>query len=211
VLLAMACFFTYAMTLSVLLLAAATASWFSPASGRTARRALGQVFVAGATFAGFYLLLWLLTGFDPFATFAACLRAQEKFAATRAPSWYERIPNDLLDFALGGGWGPVLLFVSALLVPPGGGVSVPAPERFPGAAPRDTLRRFLLGYGVAIALIAVVGLLPVETSRLWLFLTPGVLLGAGWQLQSWSRAPRAIVYGFMWITLGSLLSNVKFL
>jgi hypothetical protein len=62
-----------------------------------------------------------------------------------------------------------------------------------------------------ILVVAVGGLIPVETARVWLFMVPLLMLPVGLELSRWSSGGRMMVYVCLWgLTLLTCL-NLGFL
>lgn len=156
-----------------------------------------QAAIGLATAAFLYAALHALTGFDPFATFATAVDNQMRHSATLGRPWPATIPFDLLDFALGTGW------LSFLLT--GFGLS-----RLWGRSWQKLDWIVLLCLG-QILVVAVGGLIPVETARVWLFMVPLLMLPVGLELSRWSSGGRMMVYVCLWgLTLLTCL-NLGFL
>lgn len=145
-----------------------------------------------------YAALWLVTGFDPIATFRAALANQNallaKYADHRpypATIWF-----DLVDFALGVGW--------IVLIPVVFGLIRMWRER-------SELVRLSI-YAVALPmLIAIVALLQSETSRVWIFMMPLLFLPAAFEMSRWTKSQRAIVFATMLLIALAVGHNMVFL
>ena len=156
-----------------------------------------HVTIALATTACLYALLHALTGFDPFATFATAVENQGRHAATLGRPWPATIPFDLLDFALGTAWLSYLLVAFGILRRRG--------------RPLQKLDWVVLLCLGQILLVAIGGLIPVETARVWLFMVPLLMLPVGLELRHWGFAGRMTVYGCVWLLLGLICQNLGFL
>ena len=62
-----------------------------------------------------------------------------------------------------------------------------------------------------VGLVAVAGLIPVETARVWAFLLPLFLLPVGLELSQWPRAARVSVYVALWALTVLVGQNLVFL
>ena len=161
--------------------------------------------IALATVACLYAVLYALTGFDPFATFAAAVENQANHSATLGRPWPATIPFDLLDFALGTGW------LSYLLV--GFGLwrwRARSSSSSSGWALQKLDWVVVLCLG-QIVLVAVGGLIPVETARVWLFMLPLLMLPVGLELRHWGERGRMMVYVCVWLLMALTCQNLAFL
>ena len=158
------------------------------------------------TCAAIYLAAFLLTGYDPIATFASAWRNQHALLAQHARErpYPQTIAWDLLDFALGCGWiGVVLLaFYLAGTIRNGRGAAS-------GAWQEPNFRLVVLVLA-QLVVVAVTGLLQAETARVWNFLLPLLCLPIGLELRTWRRGPRVIAYAAMLVILAVVFQNMKF-
>jgi hypothetical protein len=125
-----------------------------------------------------YGLLWLTTGYDPVATFFGAVENQKHMLAgllvTRP--YPTTIPADLQDFLLGSGWISLLLAIWFFVR-----------RRIPDS----TLEFGVLGI-LTILIVALTGLLPGESARVWMMLQPFVLIPIGFELSRWRPMHAAI-------------------
>lgn len=145
-----------------------------------------------------YLGLWALTGFDPTATFRAALRNQEVLLTQIHRPYPQTVLFDLLDFALGAGWISFLLtafFVSARL----------------RTGQNDARFRIVLLCILQFLIVAVTGLLPGETARVWLFMLPLLMLPVGLELARWRLRQRMAVYLSLWFVTAAICQNITFI
>lgn len=149
------------------------------------------------TMACAYAVLHALTGFDPFTTLVTAMENQARHAATLGRPWPVTVPFDLLDFALGTGWLSFLLIGLGL-------------ARMRGRAPRQLDWVVLLCLG-QVLLVALAGLIPTETSRVWLFMLPLFMLPVGLELSRWGFGGRIMVYVSLWGLLVLTCQNLGFL
>jgi hypothetical protein len=168
------------------------------------RRILAHAAVAVGAFVGFYLVLRLTCGFDPIATLRACWKAgwlpEEWSTATGYPP--RQLPGtifwDLSGFAMGSGWVGFLLalFYFIRLI---AGRSTLAGARIAGLC----VAQFVL--------VALLGLIPGETERVWIFMMPMLMLPIGLELASWNSAARLAAYGALLILTILICQNITFL
>lgn len=153
---------------------------------------------AFGTLALLYIALYLGTGYDPWATFRAALENQALHSATLGRPWPATVLFDLTDFAMGTGWMSFLLVAFWL-------------ARRWNERPvlySDWMVRLALGQ---VLVIAVAGLIPVETARVWAFLLPLFVLPVGLELAHWSPAARGSVYVALWGLMVLVGQNLVFL
>ena len=150
-----------------------------------------------ATTSCLYALFYAVTAFDPFATFVAAVENQARHAATLGRPWPATIPFDLLDFALGTGWLSFLLIGFGL-----------ARWRGRKLAKLDWVVLLCIAQ---VMLVAVGGLIPVETARVWLFMIPLFMLPVGLELSRWGFGGRMMVYVCLWGLMVLTCLNLGFL
>jgi hypothetical protein len=159
---------------------------------------LRQSMVAGGialgVFAAAYLLLDVATGYPALATFQAALQQQREILPFLHRSYPRSIPFDLFDFALGLGCAPLL---AALL--------------YVARRERTAATPVVLAGLLTPPIIAVTGLMQAETSRVWIFLMPFVVLGAALELARWRPAGRLLVAASMVVVTIALFTNMEFL
>lgn len=155
--------------------------------------AIGLGVVVGA-----YALLWVFTGYDPIATFQAAVVNQAAKAAALGRPWPVTIPFDLLDFALGTGW---LSFALA-------GFWI---ARRWGLRPWADLDWWVAACLLQVLFVAVAGLIPVETARVWLFMVPLLMLPVGLELAEWTAPARWTIFAALWGLMVLVGQNMVFL
>jgi hypothetical protein len=135
-----------------------------------------------ASFAFFYFALWLTTGFNPIASFLSAWRTEHDKMAHWYISfglpprrWPATIPWDLYSFDMGLAWVGILPALYYFLSP--------TPQY---RLPLLCLSQFLL--------VALLGLFPGETIRLWIFMLPLLMIPTGLELSRWSPKPRLAAY-----------------
>jgi hypothetical protein len=152
--------------------------------------------VALGVFVGFYGLLWLVAGFDPIATFSAALANQQKLLRFTHRPYPDTVLFDLLEFAQGAGYLPVFLLI----------------QYFWLRHDADEAEQRVLSwiFVVQIVAVALTGVLPGETERVWLFLVPLVVYGAGLELCRWPARWRAAAYASLATLLSAVHVNMGF-
>lgn len=162
------------------------------------RRLVSSTLWVLATVTGLYAIFYAATGYNPVATFGAALENQARHAATLGRPWPTTVVFDLTDFALGTGWMSFLLAFFWFR------------RRW---RERPVLYSDWMSWlAVAqVGLVAVAGLIPVETARVWAFLLPLFLLPVGLELSQWPRAARVSVYVALWALTVLVGQNLVFL
>ncbi len=125
--------------------------------------------VIAATGAGLYMALWLATGFQPIASFRHALANQAKL------QWRPYYPFPLwdpYDFIMGTGIVALPILVLHL-------------RRLRGQAAQRSTALTLIGLAVILT-VDVSGLLRGETTRVWLFLQPLVVVPVAMELRRFS-------------------------
>jgi hypothetical protein len=174
-----------------------------PAMG--VRRILAQAAVAIGAFVGFYLVLWLASGFDPIATLRACWPQVSLFNQWLAIAGYPprrlpgTIPWDLWGFAMGSGWIGFVLAGCYFV-------------RLKFSNSWATWQARIATLCVAqFVLEATTGLIQGETERLWIFMMPMLMLPIGLELASWSLGERMTAYGALLVLTILICQNITFL
>ena len=62
-----------------------------------------------------------------------------------------------------------------------------------------------------VLLVAVAGLIPAETARVWLFMVPLLMLPVGLELAEWTPRARWSVYAALWGLMVLVGQNMMFL
>jgi hypothetical protein len=167
---------------------------------RIARHFLAAI----GTFAASYFLLWLFTGFNVIATLFACVHQvsviwEILYTTYNVPRhtlpW--TIPTDLYDFALGSG------LISYLL----------AVFYFKSAAREGfTYQRQIALLSVGQFLfVAFFGIVQTETSRIWIFMYPMLMLPIGLELAKWPARQRTAVYVALLLIMISIAQSMVFM
>ena len=168
-----------------------------PDRGRAVLRRLSLVGIAVGTCALAYVVLWLATHFDPISAFRTAISLQTALLAGLHRPYPGTIPFDLLDFALGSGWVPVVLAAFWLA----------ARARNEPATTRATALAFL----ATPFLVALTGLLQSETARVWIFLLPLLLLPASLELSRWPARWRLAAHATLVLVTIALYANMRFI
>ena len=171
----------------------------------TVRRIAVHAGVAVGCFVLLYLILWLGTGFDPVATFETAWRTEHLRMARwtadtglpprRLPG---TIPWDLYSFAMGVGWIGILAAIYYFLS---------APSRTEG---RGQFWFSLLCVG-QLLIVALTGLFPGETIRLWIFMLPLLMAPIGLELSRWGRGAKITVYAALLVITIVLCQSMVFI
>lgn len=196
VILAVVSFFVYNLLVVGVALGAISAMMVMQAPRRSPSRLAQHVAVALGVFAGLYGVLWMVTGFDPIATFSAALANQQKLLRHTHRPYPDTVLFDLLEFAQGAGYLPVFLMIQYVCL-------------------RDDIvervQRVLAFVFIGqIVTVALTGVLPGETERVWLFLVPLVVYGAGLELCRWPARWRALAYASLGAVLSAVHVNIGF-
>jgi hypothetical protein len=171
-----------------------------PPRGTRLMRFIRHSAVAIAVLIALYLLLAVVSGFNPIATFSAALENQAQLARSWNRPYPLTIPFDLSDFLLGVGWLAGMLAIFAL---------IPWTKRGHSSRSEGELSSLILLLGLLeIVLVAVTGLLPAETARVWAFLAPLVAIPAGVELSRWRVSARAVGYTCMLLILALICANL---
>jgi hypothetical protein len=198
-------FITYLPGVFIFFLAAYALIWLREDPTGRWKSVIKQGGIAVGCFALFYVVLWLGTGFNPIATFCEAMSEDH----WRMQKWSQlsdlpprrlpgTIPWGLYSFALGSGWISYLLVAFYFL-----------------SAMRDRVSRRQVGLAVVcisqIVLIAVTGLVPSETARVWLFLLPALVLPIGLELSKWKWPARLSVYAALLILTTVISQSMRFI
>jgi hypothetical protein len=160
-------------------------------------RALTLGAVAVAVWLLLLEVLRLATGYDVYETFTSAWRNQHELLRRHAHTrpYPQTIPFDLLDFAFGGAWSGSVIAVGYFL------------DR---AARADARLTRLSALCVAqLVLVALTGILQMETARVWAFMLPLLMVPAGLELRSWSPRARLCVFAASWFAMAAIAQNVK--
>jgi hypothetical protein len=173
----------------------------APPLAAIAARALSAIAVTALL----YGVLYLLTGFDPIATFRVALNNQRALLAIHGSErpYPRTIPFDLTDFVFSAAW--------IVLIPATIAVARAIHRILARHTPTPPLTWLLL---LAIAqpiLVAATGDLQAETARVWNFMLPLLLLPAAIELTAWPPWARRLFYASMLLILLVVGQNMTFL
>ncbi len=160
----------------------------------TWRQVLVQGTIAVAAMLLFYAILYVIAGYNPIATLREAWRHQNINLIELNRPWPATIPTDLTNFVITLGWLPLLVLVSFF-------TAVPLHRR------QVALVVICLAQPV---LVGLTGLLQSETTRLWLFMTPLVVLPIGLEIARWPRAHRLAFMFCQTVLLGFITQNLRF-
>lgn len=152
--------------------------------------------IAVGTCAIAYGVFWLATRFDPISTFRTAASMQTALLAELHRPYPLTIPFDLLDFALGGGWVPVVLAAFWVFT---------RARNEPAA-----IRATALGLLATPFIVAGTGLLQGETARVWIFLLPMLLIPASLELSHWPKQWRFAAHATLVLVTIVLFANMRF-
>jgi hypothetical protein len=175
--LSVACFFSYALlVLGVWIVGYAVIQ--IRRDGRVAMILfIRQSIIALCAVGLLYGTLWLATGFDPFATFFAAVHNQRELLAhlILPRRWPSTIPADFQDFFFGSAWVSLPLMIFWFM------------RRDRSRVDSDEARvRRLVVLGITqIVVVALTGLLPGESARVWMFMQPLALAPIALELSRW--------------------------
>jgi hypothetical protein len=194
--LAAMCFFTYNLLVLGITLGALSAIEIFGERERPPGRVAVHVAAALGVFAAFYLVLWLWTGFDPIATLDTAISNQQKMLKGILRPYPDTALFDLTEFAQGAGYLPFFLALQFLARQRSAG----HPEHW------DTGLLFV----AQVFAVALTGLLPGETIRVWIFLLPLLMFPAGLELATWPARWRAFAYASSVAVLSAIHTNIGF-
>ncbi len=173
--------------------------WRAPEK-RAAWRALVRASGAAlGTVASLYGLLWLASGYDPFAALRRAMASQERFAAALHRAYAPFVVLDLYDFFLGAG---VLAFAILLF-------HVRRQLRS-GDARQTDLALTLIGLAVVLT-VDLSGFLRGETARVWLFLQPLLVVPVALELARTPWRWKLAIFALQWWILACLKAKMTFL
>ena len=85
----------------------------------------------------------------------------------------------------------------------------------PTPEPPNLARRLIWALGgllvFGLVLVAVTGLLQLETARVWNFMLPLLMIPVGLELGSWTNWQRIAVYATLCLATAAIAQNVKFI
>ena len=191
-------FFSFGLLVIGFLLALLTLNFLLENPRRNIRYIVIQVIMGLSVMIIGYVVLWLITGYDPLATFLKALQNQARLAAAWQRPYPQTILFDFTDFALGTGW------ISFLIV----GFYL---GRHRSANMQDYKLRMAAFCLLQIFIVGVLGLIPAETARVWIFLMPLLMFAVGEELAHWTTKARITVYACLWLILSAIHQNLVFI
>ena len=148
---------------------------------------------------GIYTILFLLTGFQPVATFFDALSTQERLR--------ELIPRPDAS--------PLLLNLYGFIL--GGGAVIPLLALFHvfsfrrGEWEVDRSVELAIEGLLTTAIVGLSGLLDYETARVWLFLQPFFIIPAGFRFAGYSLPNRVVLLILLFMMMVVLKANILFI
>jgi hypothetical protein len=176
--------------------------WLTLLMDRGAAPALGAaraLLFSASVCIGLYVLFFVISGFDPIATFRVISQIHDEALVDLARPFPQYLFYDVLDFILGSGYLSVLM-VSYWIFARG----------------RDAIRshergdRFVQVGLLQILIVAGAGLLPGEAARLWMLLLPLLMTPIGLELAGWTPRRRYILYACLWLLTVVICQNMTF-
>jgi hypothetical protein len=162
--------------------------------GRTIARHVGAALGALVCW---YLLVWLVFGFNPLASFQSALSNQARLLNEIARPYPATVLFDITDFAMGIAWIPLLWM----------GFDIVASRRR-----ADTFATVVAALSAAqLLVVAASGLLPGETFRVWMFLLPLVAHPAACEIGRWPFGSRMVALGCVWFLTTVIGQNMVFI
>lgn len=176
--------------------------------------ALRHGVVALGTTVVILMIVWITIGYNPIATFASAWRNQQELLKTWGSQrpWPDTAPWDLVDFALGAGYLSVALLVFWLIAE-FRGPREPAAQRIAPDEPRPHIspRALVILSIVQFTAVAALGLLQLETARVWNFMLPLLMIPVGLELSGWGRAARLVPYAGLVFITAAVCQNLKWI
>jgi hypothetical protein len=184
---------------------------------RRIARASKHALVAVVSMFAALVLLFLLVGYDPIATFRSAWANQHELLRLHAEDrpYPLTIPFDLTDFALGSGWISVVLVIFWFASKDEGG-RMKDEKRWIEAPPSDASSLIIHPSSLVLLTllqllaVAALGLLQSETARVWNFMLPLLIIPVGLELRRWPGWGRTIVYGCLLVVTIVTYLNLKF-
>ncbi len=139
---------------------------------------------AAAAFLALALLLRVAFGYETFRVIGLCLRNNARFNAMMGRTWWPWVAVVPFEFALSFGFALALFVAGGWLLEAAGAVRARAVRA------RSAL---LLAAGGVLLLLHLCGMNRGETARLWLFLTPLLVLGSVDFLRRHTDTPRVLL------------------
>jgi hypothetical protein len=167
-----------------------------PAQEAKFKRTLRQAATVLLTFLVAHIILWGAFGYRALSVFRTALVLQAGLLHQIPRPYPQTVLFDLTDFALGSGWIAFVLVALYLLRHRRGNV--------------ETETALVAAGLLQILILAVLGVLPGETARVWIFLLPLLMLPVGLELARWTFAARMITYVSLWLITVTIAKHVQF-
>ncbi len=196
--LAVFCFFTY----NLLVLGAFIGGfwvWRVASHALPLKVGVRQAALALLALVAAYVLLWATTGYDPIRAFLAAHQNQQALQHSLQRPYPATILYDLLDFMLGSAYVAGVLSVLTLCS---------SGQLGPRTRQHDILVRLCVGQ---IFVLALLGLLPAETLRVWAFLLPLLMVPTGLALSRFPLSGRLLFYLSAWLILAVMCQSMDFM
>ncbi|HEX8523934.1 MAG TPA: hypothetical protein VF669_16895 [Tepidisphaeraceae bacterium] len=154
---------------------------------------LRPVLISLATALLFYGLLYLATGYNPFATLRqGMINAKEELTHLHRP-WPHTIPTDLTYFTLDFAWIGMIVLASFFI-------------HWRHHRPHLLISTLCVAQPL---LVALTGLLQAETPRQWLFMTPLLMVPIGLEMTRWPRSHRLALLLCQVVLLAFVTQNLR--
>lgn len=159
-------------------------------------RGMKQAIITAVAMIATLVALWIAIGYNPISTFLVAWTNQQALLTQHANErpYPTTILFDLTDFAMGSGWIAYLLVVFY----------------FTRGSAAANIRLALLAV-VQLIIVAITGLLQSETSRVWNFMLPLLMIPVGLELSKWDRSSRLACYGLLALLTMVIYQNMTFL
>ena len=194
-------FFAYNLLVIGAIMVMMAAAWILGAEDQS--RARERIIVAGAVAVGVwaasFLLLNLLSGYDPALAFQNALRAQRKILTFVPRPYFPSLMYNITDFALGAGYMAIVLFAAAVW------------KALKDQKPTLDANAMTIICAAQLLIVNFSGLLPGETARVWLFMQPLVIIPAGLALARFPWPWLAAVFTLQWLVMMAVRANLTFI
>lgn len=147
-----------------------------------------------------YAVLWLTLHFDPIGAFRTAVANQKGIMKMmdafwipegKQRTWPRTVPGDLQEFAMGVSWVACVIAI--------------------GSAMRNRFSPTVWAMFATPFIVALIGLLPAETSRVWIFLIPFVALPAAIEIAQWTRRRRVVTHALLLACAIAVYANIFFI
>jgi hypothetical protein len=151
------------------------------------------------------MVLWLISGFHPVATFFAAWENQGLFLQRHAAArQYPRtVPYDFLDFLLGAGWISLLLVLFTF-------IRTNVDSQSSKIKSQISNLKLLLCV-IQPLFVALLGHVQTETARVWVFMLPLWAIPIGLELERWPTRQAIIPFVALWLLTAVIGHNMMFI